>query len=239
MYTPYLAIASMFRDSQMWHGHAINQVPRYFEQLSNQTVTGDIFCLEGNSEDNTAEELNKYKSDSVFVYHKDNAAGTTVKSTADKHRIINLSTIANHLLDIIYKKNKYDYIFWLESDIIIRDNLLIEKLFDCFSENRQCGMVAPKVFLETKNIFYDTWGFNGTNKKIVQKIEGFKYDQRYFVMDSVGTCALMCCKNWDFGYEGFRTLSSQVKQANYNVYADVTCKVYHPSSFGNVKNRWI
>lgn len=244
-----IGVCSFFRDSMNWYGHQINHVHNYFSQIGNQENAPEdiaVFVLEGDSKDNTYETLLEYQKihDNIFVIKDNVTFDVPVASTLNSNRFEQLSRLGN----ILFNASKWfcDYIVWIESDLLIPNNLLHSLLADIqFLENT--GIVAPITMLKTQNQFYDTWGFINMDGSTWDNGPPFSKvldtDKRFIQMLSVGSCMIIDAKvlrdGASVGTNGcFRELCRQTCERAYNIYIDKQLTVWHPSS-EIVVNRWI
>ena len=248
-------IASMFRDSQIWGGRLISQVPRFFNQITTQELLirnkeieiGKIICVYTESKDNTLEKLEQEKNKGRFnieiIEHGSNY--NTVKSSASAERITELSSCGN--IGLENSKNDCDFIFWVESDIIIYDNFLLLKLLRAFDKIDKLGIISPIILLDTNNTyFYDTYVFRSLdgsqwrNKWIWS--DDFNDHNQYIPMNSVGSCGLIKAdlirEGCSFKNGAFINLCKEVKLKEFGVYCDKRTFIYHPSSI-LLSQRWV
>ena len=235
-----LAICSLFRDSQVWHGRNINQVGRYFDQMTRQTLQPHetrFFLLEGNSQDNTRRALGEFCDRGWPIeLFEHNVEGSAVVSAVDEQRFRNLSTIGNILIRAA--REWADLVLWVESDLIIPNNL-IEVLVEA-SPRHQFNEFAlspvPTSFGGAQ--FYDTWGFEGVDgrKWNNHELTALRSGPRYREMNSVGTCVmfngeiLRAC-SFDMGEDGcLPGLCRSGRKKGLHVHCDTSITVEHPSN---------
>jgi len=168
-----------------------------------------------------------------------------VESTDDQNRIKNLSFCGNKLLA---EASNYDYVFWIESDILIYNDYLIERLLFSMKNTDGIGVVAPTIWLDThRGTFYDVWGFQTLDREHWTNNPPYSHDYglpgRLLEVNSVGSCCLIDCnllkQDMNFGEGGIPELCKQAREEGFKIYVDRTLKVFHPSLFGYVENRWI
>lgn len=253
-----IAVCAMFKDSVMWHGTRINHVERFFNQILSQDFEGglDIYVLEGDSKDNTYEELQKYP---CTILKRD--IGTDrVASDGNPNKYVELSKLGNDLLHTV--RCKYSKVFWIESDLIVHNTSLISSLAKSIDD--KVVAVAPLVWIQNarfkkqdKNyrtrkylnnlptVFYDGWGFVGAN------CEGFGfltppqiYMRGLMPMCSVGSCVMLnneflTTHSLDYGYNGcLKGLNKSIVEHGGQVWLDTNLYVLHPGD--QVKeDRWI
>jgi cellulose synthase/poly-beta-1,6-N-acetylglucosamine synthase-like glycosyltransferase len=243
--TPEIAVASMFRDSQTWHGRSIDQVDRFFRQLTSQEGV-DIsefgyFLVEGNSTDTTWESLcdHAYWNAPRVKLHRHEVSGSEVASVVSEQRFANLSAVANTALRAA-RDSGAKYVLWVESDFIVPPDLL-SKLLNATRSDQwgDCLGVAPvPVFYNGgRKWFYDTWGFEGQygrrwgNNELAELVGGSK---QYLQLKSFGSCALLNgealrAHNLDFGTGCFPALCEAGRRAGLFLACDKTVEILHPS----------
>jgi len=257
-------VGSLFRDNMIWHGRYINQVKRFFTQLYQQQCgQHNSFCiphivvLEGGSQDNTLEQLQQYKQQievddcnkplyNFTILQENKVTYGDIRSTAENTRIQELSKVGHRVMQEAAKDS--DFVFWIESDLVIHDPYLIQKLCTVLIDNPSIGLIAPLIFLDTvRNYFYDTWAFRDidgtqwTNK--FPWSNSLKLHDNNIPMSSIGSCCLIRSSlvrdgiNFEDG--AFVQLCNNVRQANFEVVANKNMFVYHPSRGGLIHSRWI
>jgi len=234
MNKPKVAVVSLFRDSNIWHGHEIRQVDRYIKQMKEQTYGFDnlnLYLVEGNSTDGTFETLRDYsllyKNIQVEIFNNPYHA---VESTTDPDRLRFLSMVGNHALSMVQGE---DYILFIESDLIIKKDL-IEILVKNLEENPEIGIIAPYTFYESVDGFYDKWAFRFEGRAFHPYYKEYKELGTIFPhMESIGSCGLMrrnAFKGVNFGQGCFPELCHRIKRKGYKVACNTELAVYHPST---------
>jgi GT2 family glycosyltransferase len=230
-----------------WGGIHINHIERYFHQIESQTNLNQneigFFLLEGDSKDNTADTLKIYASErnNVKIFHQSATYGM-VTSTDDPNRIASVSRLGTRLIN--EAKEHCQYVMFVESDLIMPDNLISTLLSDI--EQLKAGIVAPIAMLYAQNIFYDTWAFRNLDDSRWQGHHPFSHviDQyeRFIPMKSVGSCAIIdgeaLRKGANFNEGAFVELCNNVRSLGYEIYADKLLRIWHPSS-SLVNGRWV
>lgn len=241
MEKPVISVCSLFRDSQIWHGHSINQVGRFFKQM----VIGDLvpdyfFCVEGNSKDTTRKALEYYKDnlDGITILNQE-VSGSEVASIADQTRFRNLSACGNLALNTA-KCSDADLILWVESDIVLPENFVYEMVESFKLAKATYGSsvlaVAP-VAMQGNEHFYDTLCFTelGGRKFSNHDLPYFqRYAERYMEMESIGTCAIMDADllrehDIDFGDNCFMELCRKARSCNLRLFCDTEIGISHPA----------
>jgi len=235
-----IGVCSLFRDSMVWNGFAINQVDRYFQQLYGQkginlAETG-FFLLEGDSRDNTMPRLLEYadRNRNIFLLQQ-NAEYGAVASTEDGARIRSLSKLGHTVIELA--RENCEYILFVESDLIIRDNL-VSTLLQGIEDFPTCGMIAPIVLSHNTQTFYDTWAFCNIDETRWSASppysDALQKFGRYVPMNSIGSCALIRTEAVKAGanfYEGaFVEFSKKIREVGYSVCVDKECIIEHPST---------
>lgn len=257
MTTCHIAVASMMRDSQVFHGREIRQVERFFRQLKNQQGRGTSFRLtfhlvEGDSRDDThaaiVREMSAWEEREggpIGELFKFDHGGPNVSSVESDIRFKALSRVANVAFRAA-RDSGADYVLWTESDLILGPELTTS-LLDGFRLGKGVGAVAPlPIFLQNaQRAFYDVWAFCGLdgrkwgNHELTELIIG----ERYKPMAAVGCCALFGGNilrkvNADFGEGCFPFLCAKLRDAGATVWLDSVTEIMHPSS-ENVRGRLI
>lgn len=242
-----VAVASMFRDSVTFHGHRIDQVGRFFRQLGGQQGLGELFDLslhlvEGDSKDNTRQELEDHLArwphgPTELLHHSVNAF--PVASLEDPVRFRQLSAVANVAFRAA-RDSGADYVLWVESDLILNDDLITSLLGAFGPGSDKLGAVAPLTrFLQSGcKSLYDVWGYRGLSGERWTNGDylAFKGGSiRYRRMASVGCCALFDGNilrrlNADFGTGCFPALCETLRSNDYEVVCDMETEIEHPSS---------
>lgn len=242
----------MFRDSQTFCGKPINQIPRFFRQINEQElpphiIINDVICVYTKSNDDTEKALEQKKNSSIYnveIYNCDNTYSGVISIT-DKNRLMGLSKCAN--VGFEKAKKDCDYLFLIESDLIIYNSLLIYNLLNTFSELDNVGCVSPLVFLDTKReCFYDTFCFRSQDGKMWTNNKPWCIDfdkcEKYIEMSCVGSCSLInkevLSKNIDFGNRGYLDFCEKIIKEKKKIIVNKDCVIYHPSK-QNINGRWI
>jgi hypothetical protein len=243
-----VAVCSMLRDSNVWHGRPIGQVDKFFTRLNEQGRQAGVelhyYLVEGGSKDDTWDSLLDWQRQLPNVnLFKHEPTGAEVASVVSEERFKNLSATGNVVLRAA-RDDGHDFVFWMESDLIPQQRLLAGLLDeprvypDIFWPNVFAVAPVPVFYRGSQKVFYDTWAFEGMN--------GQKWGNddlrdltnvlsRHRPMRSVGSCALLNGKllrelNADFGEGCFPHLCKTGVDARRAVELDVTLEVTHPCS---------
>lgn len=181
-------ICSIFRDSEEY-------LNRYFVQVSNQIgyppQSLKYVFVEGDSKDNTYKRLIEWKGPHSNVVVKKVDTGKPYHgSVVHPERFKVLAQVANAAIEEM--NDSVDYILWLESDLIIGNNL-INSLVKCNKD-----IVAPFVYCGIKKTietthFYDTWAFRKNGQLFTAGypfLKGLKFN-KLFKVDSAGSVLLV------------------------------------------------
>jgi hypothetical protein len=236
-----IAVCSMFRDSQTWFNIQTNQVYRLFASLLDQTYGFEnlkCYFLEGDSLDNTNEVLQSLskKYNNIKLFNKE-ATFNSVASTTNKNRIKSMSNLGSYLINQVEE----DLIFWVESDLIIKPDI-IQRLYDRMvkiPENISAVVSAP-CYYGKDGQFYDTWAYRNLDGSNWRPDTNMR-DSGMVKMQSVGSCALIRrAKNLavNFGDGAFVELCDRVNEAGGVVFADCNQYVEHPRN-EFISGRWI
>lgn len=237
-----IAVCSMFRNSVTWHNKNIDHIEKYFQRMLQQDIgfdNLDFFFIEGDSTDNTAEKLLEKKS--IYNNIKYLEINRHVKThyngmVADQTRLTGLSSLGDTLLNNI--NDKYDYVLWIESDLIIETNLISSLVETRLQINHGPVIVSP--FVKLGDLFYDTWAFKEINGKSWSNNK--TTSNKLTPMNSVGSCALIdfeIIKNGiRFENGAFINLCDQARnQLSAQIYCDERIIINHPNTLLN--NRWV
>lgn len=260
-----VAVCSMFRDSQVFHGNILDQCGRFFREMDAQAETAGVelqyFLVEGDSTDNTLEALLSHccRRDAVILNAQ--VGGPPPSASGGNKRRELMSRAGNVSLNAAVASGA-DLIFWMESDLIpthdMMNNLLVSAFKLDWSKTLAVAPV-PVIFLRKpgfqnarQDMFYDGWAFeradgrrwdaegvwNGNWEK------GFKtWPGTYMKMNSIGSCAVLNAvalreHQIDFGSGCFPELCKRSRDNGYDIYCDTTLRVYHPST-ACVEGRWV
>jgi GT2 family glycosyltransferase len=248
-----IAVATMFKQSQEWHGRRIGQVDRFFDQIVSQSQLNTGFKLSfhvavGESTDGTADavknRLSGWSASLGQVHYQvfaDVAAGVPVASLESSVRFASLSAAANQPFRSA-RDSGADYVIWLESDLIFGDDL-IASLLEAFGPKNEfaaIGAVGPLPFFMSngQKLFYDTWSMRGYGGQRWSNGDYHRFKEgsfRYRRLASVGCCALidagvLRAGNIDFGEGCFPALCESVRAAGKEVVCDLETEIEHPSS---------
>lgn len=251
-----IAICSMFRDSQMWHGVQISQFDRFIRQMmeqekDNEGKTFGYYLVEGNSKDDTWDRLKGLSeaNEDVHVFKHD-IAGSDVASIVSEARFKNLSEVANVALRAA-RDSGAKKVLWVESDFILPTDIIrnlhhTEQTSSVYWDVT-LGVAPVPVFLQSGKLsFYDTWAFEGQNGQKWANGELpdlCAVNEKFRPMKSVGSCMLMNGDNLrrhnlDFGDGCFPALCAAGKKAGLLIDCDITLNVFHPCS-KNINGRLI
>lgn len=246
-----IAIASLARDNITYKGHSLNQVNRFFDQILSQSIRRyadiEVFIEEGDSVDNTYEELIKWRErlSNLHILKYDTNTTQKIASRESQPRYKHLSHIGDVLLDYIIGQGNYNYLMWQELDLIIKDDQLIEKLLEGFGQEK-IGVVSPMVKCDGGGLtgkHYDTLCFRTP--------EGTRWSQtynppailgKYIEMGSIGSCCLVDYEVIErgrrFNSGCFMNFSKEVRDLGYNIVVRRDTTMFHPTN-RCVDSRWI
>lgn len=140
-------------------------------------------------------------------------------------RLERLAYLRNLLVDKALKDE--DYILWIDSDVVDFPASLITDL-----KRHNAHVVAPGVWIEGTEQFYDTFAFRDIYG---QRVPAFNLPYKGFVeMGSVGTCYLVNAavyRKLGVRYSGGDseqvTFCSEIRRLGQKVYADFDVRVLH------------
>lgn len=239
-----LAVASQFKDSQVWHGIPINQVGRYFDQMLKQTgIEGlevEFHLLEGDSRDSTYVALQQMAElyPNVKLLKMD-VGGPEIASIVSEDRFKTLTTIGNATLRSACDSGAKN-VLWVESDLIIPP-YLIQRLLawtrEPFWEQTLAIAPIPTINLGGHKCLYDTWAFEGINGERWPNHHWHSLlengGQALRPMRAVGSCAILNgdalrTHNLDFRDRCFPALCAAGRAVGLDVYCDVSLEIQHP-----------
>jgi hypothetical protein len=113
---------------------------------------------------------------------------TIINISKFPERVKHMCNIRQNLIEKYVLPNKYDYVLWIDSDIIKYDYSILKTLIDISKKEK--AITAPKIFLDGfKERFYDIAGFIINNKwsSIKKPYFGIENQSKQYVeLDSVG-----------------------------------------------------
>lgn len=224
-----VAIVSLFRDNA-------EDVKRLFVERSqwqwDQKKLVHI-CVEGDSADDTHEQLQKVAKGAVpVIVEKLDQGNPKFGSVIEPSRLQVLARLWNRGLDIAVAE-KADYTFLLDSDLSVGADVLPRLV----STNKD--VVAPMMFIESTIYFRDTWGYHKDGNDFLNK---YPYHKSYlsnkpFEVDGVG-CPLMKYQVLASGVRcddnEVRGLSTAIKKKGYKIFVNPFCSIYHPRVVGDI-----
>lgn len=236
-----LAVASMFRNSEVWHGRKIRQVGRFFTQLEGTGLSPSYYLVEGDSTDDTAAVLAAWAerlAPRVSLYDSGGMGGE-VASVEDEARFRRLSEIGNLALRPA-RDSGADLVLWVESDFILPDGWL-DRLLEAAGLpwwETALGVCPVPVFgSEASPSFYDTWAFEGMDGKRWgnHELPGAG-GPRYLPLRAAGSCILFrgaALRAKPYEFEGGGCLPGLCREAVADgllLFCDTHLRVTHPST---------
>ena len=243
-----IAVCSMFRDSQLWHGIPTLQVDNYISQLvsMNDDYEYIVYAAEGDSVDNTRERLEYYQehlTEGTFNIIDAPSAADVVGSVASNDRFAKLAAITNKIFDVV-KNIEADYVFLVESDLIITNKDLVKILVEFIEGNPKVGIVAPQILYNNHGeiCFYDTWGFRNTDDIMVPDTINNHLNGQIVKMNAVGSCAIirhsLIKDGVNLGTGGWPEMCRQIREKGFLAILYSALAVFHPTNVF-IKNRWV
>lgn len=227
-----VTLGSAFRNS------AGGQIRRYFHQvdaLIGALMPGghelDLILVEGDSRDNTREELACRAKDTGLSFNlvTRNHGKKEFGSTEDPERMKALSYVGNGILESVRRST--DVLFYVESDLIWKPDVLL-RLADELLPKR-IDVIAPLVFAGEH--FYDVWGFRDLGGKRFGPFHPYSHTLKLSEpteVGSVGSCLVM------FGDVARHTRIPEgealvgfcraARENGYRVWTDARERVDHP-----------
>lgn len=226
---PNVTICSPFRDSAT----GIAEYVRQLRLLDYDPAYLHYLCVEGDSKDDTWDELNEWwKRDARVDLVKCDTGKPKHGSYVDAERFATLATVFNAALDAV-DYGWSDYVLFLPSDIRYSPDLLKRLL--AVDED----IVSPFVWICLAGgsmVFYDSWAFSKDGifwGALSQEYLTAHFGTQPMEMTTVGGVTLIKADVLRAGCrytpdEVDRGLCKAAKAKGFTVWADPTTHVYHP-----------
>ena len=147
---PHIAICSLFRNRSA-------HIKACFERRKQLAYPQDLLthiCIEGDSEDNTFELLQREAAcHKNMIVKKLDANMPAMWGFIHPARLKALADSANLAIEVAAMQTNAEYVLWLESDLEYPLDI-IERLM-----RWKKAVVAPMVFIKGSEMFYDIWAF--------------------------------------------------------------------------------
>lgn len=186
-------------------------------------------CVEGDSTDNTPQELRRIATqDNRYIIIKKDFGTKHYPSIIHPIRMRILATSWNIALEAAIAR-QVDYIMILDSDLITPPNLLLRLL------RHNVPAVAPLLLLENSNRFRDTWGYFGNKTHFTERYPYHKdFKHGLFQIESVGA-PLIKSKIITEGarfdcVDEIRGLCRNIRERGHSIYIDGTTSIWHPQT---------
>lgn len=216
-----VAVCSLFRNNRA-------DVARTFNERALWNYDRDKIvhiCIEGDSTDNTYEELQKVTGFQTILRKIDQ--GTPhYGSYAIPERLAALGALWNVGLDIALAEGA-DYLLMLDSDITTPPNMLSRLI-----EHKK-DLVSPMFFFDQSVFWRDTWGYHADG---VDFLNRFPYHKRYngrglFEVDCIGVPFMtraVAESGARYGPHEVRTFCAEAKSKRFKIWVDPGMAIYHP-----------
>lgn len=209
-----ILICLLFKNSILWLDRFLNCLDSLIENRS-KDVEYNINVIYGDSRDSTDVEVKKRMDGLREKYARD---GLKIKMChlplpRRLDGLEKLSILRNASIMMSDLENeKYDYVLQMDTDVIF-DSESIETLIRDISDNNgkdksmnDIGVIAPLIYIEGSNTFYDTFAFRMNEKMFKSDIRTNLLLSKFggiFDVDSVGT--IYICRSdifwkWDIKY---------------------------------------
>jgi hypothetical protein len=198
--------------------------------MQNQVVPLEeiqFLWLEGDSIDNTFEELQKIPFDK-YLYKFDRQQ-PLYGSDANVERLKHLSVLGNKLIELYKQIPPTEFVCYIESDLQIITSNIFSRLMSLDKD-----IASPMVWLGDN--FYDIWGFIDKNGEAFSPKTPFSstlQDQTVVEILSSGSCLMMkneVFHSGDFGTEAFRGFCSNARKKGYKIFVDRNASLRHPNN---------
>ncbi|MCJ7634912.1 ANP1/MMN9/VAN1 family protein [Candidatus Bathyarchaeota archaeon] len=165
----------------------------------------------------------------ISLLHEWAKADTWIKEVtppiADKFE--RLAYLRNVIVEEAHPLFKEDYVLWIDSDVVEFPPSLIKDLM-----KYDAPVVAPSVWIEGTNQFYDTLAFRNLQG---QQIPAFQLPYKGLIeMSSVGTCYMVASRLYTQTNVRYRggdreqvMFCSEVRKVGQKVYADFDIRIKH------------
>ena len=171
----------------------------------------------------------KNTGENVSLLHEWAKADTWIKEANPPitNRFEKLAHLRNLIIDEAYPIRNEDYNLWIDSDVVEFPPSLIKDLM-----KHKVPVVAPSVWIEGTNQFYDTLAFRDTHGRTVP---AFNLPYKGLIeMGSVGTCYMVASKLYtknNIRYRGGDSeqvmFCSEARKLGQRVYADFDIRIKH------------
>lgn len=216
-----LAVISLFRDNSADVRRTFTERMRWgLEQKSVLHI-----CIEGDSQDDTYEQLQKVSSFRTIVEKIDQGTNK-IGSFAESGRLQALAKLWNRGLDIAAAE-KAHFTFILDSDITVSPGVLPALI----QHNKD--VISPMFYFENSIFFRDTWAYHKDGVDFINRHPYHRChtNNRLFEVDGVG-CPLMKYEVLARGARcddnEVRGLSKAIKELGYKIWMDPKLAIYHP-----------
>lgn len=236
MTLPRVSIWSLFRDD------AGENIARYRQQIWGLQYPAGllrIYCVEGDSRDNTLGELQAWavEDDRVTVVKHDTGL-PRMRHTPHAGRLRCLSETGNTALDVLAADRWGDLAMLIESDLQFKPDILWQLIAD---KPKDEAVISPFIWIAKPDRswlqFYDVWAFRGLDGVCFPAMppEYFivHYPAQPFEVESVGSMVLMDAKPIYDGVRytpdaAIRGICHQYRQRGLKIYADPKANILHP-----------
>lgn len=224
-----VVVGSAFRNSggRLW-GY-FSQVSELRRVLFNQGHGIRLIAVEGDSVDNTAQQLLRFADDYELPIRlvTRNHGGPVFGSTEAPERMKALSYVGNGILEAV--RSVDDVLVYVESDLLWKADVIV-RLMSLLSQ--QIDVISPLVMAD--KAFYDIWGFRKDGERFGPfhpYHAGLRLDQPTEV-DSVGSCLVMkaqVARDVRIPDGGALVGFCQVaREQGYHVWVDARERINHP-----------
>lgn len=222
-----LAVISLFRDNVADVRRAFVERARWqFDQKSIVHI-----CIEGDSKDDTYEELKRVNGFRTIVEKVDQGT-QKIGSYAEKGRLQALADLWNRGLDIAVNEKAHHTII-LDSDITVPPEVIPRLIA------HDKDVISPMFFFEKSVFFRDTWAYHKNNTDFINR---YPYHPCYknnilFEVDGIGVHLMkfeVLRRGARCDHNEVRGLSQKIKELGYEIWMDPKLAIYHPRLGQNI-----
>ncbi|MBT5274799.1 hypothetical protein HOH11_00500 [Candidatus Woesearchaeota archaeon] len=208
-----------------WH----SQIKQLVQQ--NKEINFGVSVYENDSSDKTKELLKKlnFKFVKKHTVTSENINTKFFGSVAKAERLINLANARNKCINQAIKREKYDYIIFIEPDIRYNIKQISKLLNKVINSKYNFDIVSP-VSLNSNNHFYDKWA---TRKN---KFTEYWYPSTFKkgLLKLYSTFSCFCIYNAKPIYQGLTFAPYNNRLNKYDCDTAVICENFQEKGYSNI-----